>query len=249
MSNSKIDFKKIESVLIVGSNSSIARAMIQNIFQVNPKIHFHLTYFREKPELAIHNSHFYQLDVSKNQSWTAFQESLERSNVNFDLVLGCVGILEDENIQVEKSYKQVSMNSMQRTFQVNAFYVPMLAKSLSYLIRKRHKFTMAFLSAMVGSIEENEIGGWYSYRSSKAAMNMFIKNLSNEFKLKKLPISILSIHPGTTKTKLSDKFLSRVNHQVWSAEESANNIIDIIERYSFLNGHLFKNWDGRDIAW
>ena len=105
------------------------------------------------------------------------------------------------------------------------------------------------LSAMVGSIDENEIGGWYGYRASKAALNMMVKTISIELKRSGFKTQVGAIHPGTTHTALSEKFIGTVRHKVWKPLESAENILKVIDGLSPHETGFFKNWDGRTIAW
>ena len=105
----------------------------------------------------------------------------------------------------------------------------MIAKSIEKFIRPELPFSFASLSARVGSIGDNRLGGWYSYRASKAAQNQFLKNLSIEWS-RKFPLSIVTIlHPGTCDTKLSKHFQSRVpKGKLFTSAKSAEYLINII---------------------
>ena len=102
---------------------------------------------------------------------------------------------------------------------------------------------------MVGSIGENELGGWYGYRASKSALNAFLKNISLEWGRINKRSLVLAIHPGTTQTKLSEKFNSHVSHKVHSPSEAAANICNVIFNSSYNMTGKFLNWDGRVIGW
>jgi NAD(P)-dependent dehydrogenase (short-subunit alcohol dehydrogenase family) len=102
---------------------------------------------------------------------------------------------------------------------------------------------------MVGSMGENELGGWYAYRASKAALNAFIKNISIEWKRSHKKSLVLAIHPGTTHTRLSEKFSTHVTHKIHTPAESAANICRVIFDSTFSQSGSFLNWDGRNIKW
>jgi NAD(P)-dependent dehydrogenase (short-subunit alcohol dehydrogenase family) len=170
-------------------------------------------------------------------------------HAQFDLVINCVGFLHDQETQPEKSLRDINIADLQKNFLINSIVTPLWAKYLKRKFSKTDASVFATLSAMVGSIEENQIGGWYGYRASKAALNMFIKNIAIEFERSRLKTSVISIHPGTTHTDLSEPFSQGVKHKVWQPVEAAENILNVLESCSEEGSGLFKNWDGRKIEW
>lgn len=165
-----------------------------------------------------------------------------------DLVINCVGILADKERGPEKSLRDIDLNHLTKVFQVNSFVTPLWAKHLKNKFSKKSSSVFATLSAMVGSIGENEIGGWYGYRASKTALNMFLKTISIEFSRSRLKTSVVAIHPGTTRTELSENFLKGVHHKIWEPPGAAKNILNVLESCPNEGTGLFKNWDGRTIA-
>lgn len=140
------------------------------------------------------------------------------------MILNTVGVLHSSTLGPEKSLREISFATLTESFQVNAFLTPLIAKHAKPCLDRKGPFLMAALSAMVGSIADNSSGGWYSYRASKTALNMFIKNISLEFK-RSFPESIvLAIHPGTTDTGPSRPFSKNVKHQIWTAEQTAQHL-------------------------
>ncbi len=115
--------------------------------------------------------------------------------------------------------------------------------------RQRH-FKFAALSAMVGSIGDNRLGGWYGYRASKAALNQFIKTLANECRIKYPNAAIVAIHPGTTDTDLSRPFQRSVKPgKLYTPEQTASRILTVIEAIRPEQSGQFFNWDGSPIPW
>ena len=126
----------------------------------------------------------------------------------------------------------------------------MIAKSIEKFIRPELPFSFASLSARVGSIGDNRLGGWYSYRASKAAQNQFLKTLSIEWR-RKFPLSIVSIlHPGTCDTKLSKPFQSSVpKGKLITPAQSAEYLINIISDQNPSDSGKFIAWDKSYIPW
>ncbi len=164
---------------------------------------------------------------------------------SFDLIINTIGVLAGGDGLPEKSTKNLDLKKMIETFEVNTMITPLIAKYLKRKINTSGDFVT--LSAMVGSIADNKIGGWYSYRASKAALNMFIKTLSIEFSNLRKEIKIIAIHPGTTRTGLSNNYLSGIKHKIWEPDESAKNILNVVAENKRTG--VFLNWDGSIISW
>ncbi len=160
-----------------------------------------------------------------------------------------VGFLEDGGISPEKSLNQVRTEHLLKYFEVNSIVSVILAKLFFNLFRHEEPSCFAVLSAKVGSISDNQLGGWYGYRASKAALNMFIKNISLEFRMRRCHCLVLALHPGTTRTDLSKKHLSQVKHRIHSASETAINLLGQIEGRRIEESGSFLSWDGKEIPW
>ena len=126
----------------------------------------------------------------------------------------------------------------------------MIAKSIEKFIRPDLPFSYASLSARVGSIGDNRLGGWYSYRASKSAQNQFLKTLSIEWR-RKFPLSIVSLlHPGTCDTKLSKPFQSTVpKNKLFTPSQSTEYLINIISEQKPSDSGKFLAWDRSVIPW
>ena len=105
------------------------------------------------------------------------------------------------------------------------------------------------ISAKVGSIGDNRLGGWYSYRSSKAALNMLTKTLSLELKQRKVPAGVLAIHPGTVATPLSDPYVNSKSDTRLTPSQSADAILKVVSQRSEDESGTFWSWDGQPIPW
>tara|TARA_B100000035_G_scaffold308940_1_gene314357 strand:- start:936 stop:1649 length:714 start_codon:yes stop_codon:yes gene_type:complete len=158
------------------------------------------------------------------------------------------GILHTDQIKPEKSIDGVDLVTLQKVFQVNVFGPTLLVKKLLPLIKKSEGVKIIFLSARVGSISDNKLGGWHSYRSSKSALNMMVNNLSIELqRINKNHIAI-GIHPGTVKSKLSEPFLKNVKHNIFSPRESVELMAKVISNIDQKDSGKCLDFSGKIIA-
>ena len=116
------------------------------------------------------------------------------------------------------------------------------------MLDSENKSVFATLSAKVGSISDNGFGGWYSYRASKAALNQLIKTASIEMKVKNKQAIFLALHPGTVKSNLSQPF-QKTNLKIQEPEESAKQLVKIINSVDQSQTGKFFNWDGSELPW
>ena len=165
------------------------------------------------------------------------------------LVISTLGILHQEGTKAEKSLAQLNLNSLQASFATNAFAPILLLKYLMPLLRNQPA-TFAALSARVGSIGDNRLGGWYSYRASKAALNQLLHTASIELKRLNPNATVLALHPGTTDTELSRPFQGNVTEgQLFEPAFAARCVIEQVGRLGPSESGSFWGWDGERIAW
>lgn len=236
----------VKNALILGANGSIGEALVKEIRNRFPSCHITGTFRGSRPSAPCDES--VKLDVGDEASWEEFANFLGKSDKEFELIISAVGMLENSTINPEKSLKDISLKSMEEVFKVNCFHAPMLAKLIKTHLGVEVESRLVFLSAMVGSIEDNKMGGWYSYRASKTALNMFVRNISIELARRFKNHRVFAIHPGTTETSLSKGHLSSVKHKIWRPEETANHVLDQALQSSYETGS-FINWDGERLAW
>ena len=109
---------------------------------------------------------------------------------------------------------------------------------------------LASLSARVGSIEDNQMGGWYSYRASKAAHNMLLKTLAREWRVSHKNVAVVALHPGTVQSRLSEPFVTaRYRNRVLAGEESAEALLAVIGGLNAKDTGSFLDWQGKAIPW
>ena len=137
-----------------------------------------------------------------------------------------------------------------RSMTINAALLPRLAQAYGRALRHDEPAILASLSARVGSIEDNHLGGWYSYRASKTALNQLLRTLAIEAKRTHPELCITSIHPGTTDTDLSRPFQGNVpDGKLYTPAQSARRILDVVLSGTPEDSGRFMNWNGEALPW
>jgi NAD(P)-dependent dehydrogenase (short-subunit alcohol dehydrogenase family) len=168
-----------------------------------------------------------------------------------DLVIVATGILHrGDAVQPEKSLRDIDADAMMEIFRINTVGPALVARHFLPHMRRDAKSVFAALSARVGSIGDNRLGGWVSYRSSKAALNMVLKTLSIEH-ARRFPQSIVAgLHPGTVDTQLSAPFQRRVPEgKLFTASMSVRYMLSVIDRLAPADSGRVFAWDGSPIEY
>lgn len=165
----------------------------------------------------------------------------------FDLIINAAGALTIEGYSPEKTIKTISADAMMAQFRVNAIGPALLLKHFHPLLPRKTRSVFASLSARVGSIGDNRLGGWISYRSAKSAQNQIVKTAALEIARTRPEAVIVALHPGTVATRLSQPFLKA--HQTVSPDHAAARLLDVIEKLSPLQSGGFYDYGGQPIEW
>lgn len=190
------------------------------------------------------------LDVTDEQSMASFRQQCLQHCQHIDLVFNTIGLLHGPNLRPEKSLKQLSMANLHHVFAVNAFAPILLAQAVADLLAKSSQSWFVSLSARVGSIADNQLGGWYSYRAAKAAQNQLLKTLSIEWARTQPNSCVLLMHPGTTDTDLSKPFQRNVpENKLFSAKYVATSLLRLTLTKKPLDSGQFLAWNGALIPW
>ena len=193
---------------------------------------------------------YFQLMATEEKSWLKFTNILDEENIVFDLIINTIGILQDKENDVipEKSIKNLNSASFIKNIEANTLATALCIKYLvNYTSNKKH-VVIANLTARLGSISDNNIGGWISYRASKAAQHMIIKTASIEFKRTNKNIILIGLHPGTVKTKLSDPF-SKSAKNIFSTHESGINLLKVIEELDLDSSGKIYDFSGKIVPY
>ncbi len=163
-------------------------------------------------------------------------------------IIVATGMLHDKNVMPEKSLKDLSSDKFHQLFAINTIAPALIAKHFLPLLPRDERSVFAALSARVGSISDNRLGGWYAYRASKAALNMILKNAAIETTRKHPKSIIVGLHPGTVDSDLSKPFQGHVpDGQLFTPDHSASCLLNVIN--SLTPEHTGKcfDWDGKEI--
>lgn len=222
----------MKKALVIGANGTIGSALANEI-----------------------NSRYQLYTLSRKEcdySEASLQQKAKelKNEGSFSLIICCVGVLHNDTVRPEKMLGQLSEAKLSEYFRVNTIIPALCLRFFQPLLDKSQNSQFTFLSAMVGSIEDNSLGGWYGYRSSKAALNMMVKTASIEMKRLNKMASLAVIHPGTTIGPLSKPFASGVSKdKYYTAEQSSKRILAITESLTPQQTGSFFNWDGTHLPW
>lgn len=188
------------------------------------------------------------LDVTREESIASLAQQIGNSPGALSLVIDATGYLHDGDAMPEKSWRQLDPSNLMKLFQVNAIGPALLVKHLLPLMPRDQRSVFATLSARVGSISDNKLGGWYGYRASKAALNQFVRSAAVELKRKK-PLAIcVALHPGTVESKLSAPF-AKSNLKVRSPTDAAAQLLSVIDNLETKHSGGFFDYQGDVIPW
>ncbi|WP_324753762.1 SDR family oxidoreductase [Roseovarius sp. Pro17] len=184
------------------------------------------------------------LDVTDEASVEAALGDVEGE---FQLILVATGALEIGGAVPEKALKEVTAQAMADQFAVNCIGPSLVMKHALPLLPRNGRCCFAALSARVGSIGDNAIGGWYSYRTSKAALNQMIHSAAIELRRTHREAVCVALHPGTVETEFTAKYAGR--HKTVKPEEAAKNLLAVLEGLGPEDSGLFFDWQGERIVW
>ena len=236
----------MRKVAVIGSSGAIGSAFVNhyiNDLSVNSIFSF------SRSSIGIDNNkvkHF-SIDIENESSIQNAAKSVEE--INFDEVIIASGLLHTNEFGPEKSIKDLKADNILKVLNVNTVGPAILGKYFLPLLNKDNKSVMAFLSARVGSISENKLGGWYAYRASKSALNQVIKTFSIELKRINPKAIIIGLQPGTVDSELSAPFKRSVsNNKLFTAEYSVSQLLEVIERADESSSGNLISWDGEIIS-
>ena len=164
-----------------------------------------------------------------------------------DLVIVATGLLHAEGLAPERALNQLSADAFAQAFAVNAVGPALVAQAFLPLLPNSRKTVFAALSARVGSIGDNRLGGWHAYRASKAALNQLLRTIAIEQARKNPATIILGLHPGTVDTGLSKPFQRNVKN-LFTASESAAHLLTVIDAATPAQSGRVFDWQGAEIA-
>lgn len=185
-----------------------------------------------------------ELDLERPETIASAAAALA-AEAPYQLILHAAGLLHRDRIKPEKSLSAIEPEALQAVFQVNTLGPALVLRHFLPLLDARG--AMAMLSAKVGSIGDNRLGGWYAYRASKAALNMLIKTAAIELARTRPQSRLLSLHPGTVVSGLSQPF--RTGSSARPADVAAEQLLTLIDQLTPADSGHFFAYDGERLPW
>ncbi|MBT8447507.1 MAG: SDR family oxidoreductase [Gammaproteobacteria bacterium] len=186
-------------------------------------------------------------DITDEASVASHAAALGEQHGAFDLIIIATGVLTIDGVGPEKTLRRLDPAVMARAFAVNAIGPALAIKHLSPLLASGERSLMACLSARVGSIGDNHLGGWISYRASKAALHQIVRTTAIEIGRRRPGAVCVALHPGTVRTRLSDPYAGKRDRL--EASGAAAQLLSVLDNLGPEDNGGFFAWDGSPIEW
>ena len=177
-------------------------------------------------------------------------EKIQALTHSISRVCICNGILHNEDIWPEKRIEELNIDTLREVFTINSVIPILWVKALLPLVKSKDECIMSVFSARIGSIDDNRTGGWYSYRASKAALNMLLKTAAIEYARHAANVKLIAFHPGTTDTPLSKPFQGSVKKEnLFTPDYVAEHLVRVMNTQTADGECSFIDWENKAIAW
>jgi len=238
--------KMVNNIAVIGSSGAIGSAFTQQLALLYPEATIH-AFSRSEPKEITENTSHYRIDYADEASIES-AALLASKYFPLTMVIIATGILNDDGVAPEKSLKEMSAVKFRRLFEINTILPALIAKHFLPKLSKDKRVVFAAISARVGSISDNHLGGWYAYRSSKAALNMIIKNAAIEIGRRNKQAVIVGLHPGTVASALSEPFQRNVPEaKLFTPEFSVKRLLIVLENLTAKDSGKCFAWDGSEV--
>lgn len=190
------------------------------------------------------------LDVSDESSLEHAVATVRSAESSLHLLINTAGLLHGDGLAPERRLAEVKAEALLRSYAVNAVGPILIAKHFQPLLTHGERAVLANLSARVGSISDNRLGGWYAYRAAKAAQNQLTRTVSIELARRAPKLITVALHPGTVATDLSKPFSGNVaGDKLFTPAYAAERLLAVIAGLSTESNGRFYAWDGAEIPW
>lgn len=249
-----------KNALVCGASRGIGLAVVRNLL-ARPSIQKCLvtcrstsdqTALRDLSEQYPGRLVIVGLDIDRQSEYKKLLATVKAEVSTLDICINSIGLLHEAGLEPERRIEDVDQQALSRLLQVNMMPCIFLFQQLKTLFRHSPEPVFATISAKVGSITDNRMGGWYSYRISKAALNMAIKNIAIEWARAQKRSLCVALHPGTTDTTLSQPFLASASkrYEIHTPEQTAQNLLQVLERLRpGKDTGRFFSYSGAELPW
>jgi NAD(P)-dependent dehydrogenase (short-subunit alcohol dehydrogenase family) len=242
----------IGKALVIGASSAIAIELIKQLLieeNIDEVIAVSRTIDHSLKENNQSNLQWLQSDYTET-SIKNIIEQLAATKGQLTRIFICNGILHGQGVFPEKRLEDFDAEHFQEVMRINTLIPGLWIKHLKVLVKGKQDCVITAFSARVGSIDDNNRGGWYTYRTSKAALNMMLKTASIEYRRIARQSRFLAFHPGTTDTALSKPFQKSVPEgKLFTPEFVAERLISIVNRLELEPTIQYLDWDAKPISW
>ncbi len=221
----------MKNALIIGHTGGIGHAFAENLAGKG----YHVTGVSRSTD---------GLDMTDEAS---IHDAMEAVQGRYHLIFVATGALVIDGAQPEKAISQLSSSAALNQFSLNALGPALVLKHCKHILPRDEPAVFAALSARVGSISDNRLGGWYSYRASKAALNQLIHSAAIELARTHKKLACVTLHPGTVATRFTEKYQS--NHPTISPQEAAQRLVHVVENVRAEDTGKFLDNRGQVIPW
>jgi NAD(P)-dependent dehydrogenase (short-subunit alcohol dehydrogenase family) len=234
------------NIVIAGGSGGIGGALVARLAQQPNVQHIIATYRRSRPEADLPKVTWQPLDLSDEGAIREWAGQIDE----IDWLVNAAGMLHTPAKGPEKTIRHIEPGFFLENMGVNTLPTLLLAKHLHNQFRHGRPAVFATVSAKVGSIEDNHLGGWFSYRASKAALNMCLKTLAIEWRRTLPNVAVAALHPGTTDTALSRPFQANVPpEQLFAPGKTADYLVKVLEGLQPGTSAQFLAFDGEALPW
>ena len=230
--------------VVFGSQGALGSAFVKALRNKDPSGHVHAFSRSPKKENSDGLSHHHFESYEAGALSIAASQLSEYPKISTLIV--ATGLLHQDNLKPEKSMQQMTSAALHTLFDANAVAPALIAAEFLPLMDQSAPAFFAALSARVGSISDNRLGGWYAYRASKAALNMLLKTLALEMRFKNKLLTLVGLHPGTVVSNLSQPFLEHVPTQKrFTPDFSASALLDVLFNCQPADSGRCFDWQGQ----
>lgn len=232
-------------VAVIGANGGIGRSFINQLAK-SDTVKRIFACARTDVEIKDSKVKSLHLDLTSESSILQAGSTIKEATDGLSLIVVSTGTLHNPNgLFPEKTWRELDAAAFQTAFAINTIGPALIAKHFLPLLTRGQKSLFAALSARVGSIGDNRLGGWHAYRASKSALNMLIRTLSIELKRRNPDSLIVGLHPGTVDTHLSQPFQKSVpNGKLFSPDHAVGQMLGVIDQLIPEDTGYVYAWDG-----
>lgn len=236
----------VSNVVIIGGSGALGQAFTHLLAGQHQQATVH-SFSRQSVTPSASNIICHTIDYQSEDSIK--QAAFMASNSGpLDLVIVATGLLHQGALLPEKSLGQLSADKFRHVFEVNTILPALVMKHFLLHMNRDSRSVFAALSARIGSISDNRAGGWYAYRSSKAALNMILKNAAIEIARRNKQLIVVGLHPGTVDSPLSKPFQNNVPpEKLFTADVSATHLLNVLASLTPDQSGTCLAWDGTEI--